>query len=66
MCLKPILIDCTNGDIRLLNGSTALEGRVEICINGSWGGVGSRLWNDNDASVVCSQLGFSPYGLLPN
>ena len=28
---------CTNGDICLVGGASALEGRVELCFNGIWG-----------------------------
>ena len=59
---KPVSLDCTNGDIRLLNGSTALEGRVEICINRTWGTVCDDGWGGLDARVVCAQLGFSRLG----
>ena len=33
-----------------------------MCLNGVWGSVCSEFWDNNDASVVCKQLGYSPYG----
>ena len=41
---------------------TLSRGRVQICIGGEYTRVCADLWDNQDASVVCSQLGFSPYG----
>ena len=52
--------DCANGDIRLVNGTTLYEGRVEICYDGVWGSVcdSTSSWDYSGAAIVCLQLGF--------
>ncbi|XP_019861944.1 PREDICTED: scavenger receptor cysteine-rich type 1 protein M130-like [Amphimedon queenslandica] len=58
-----LAIACTTGQVRLANGATSNQGRVEICINGVWGTVCDDFWvTNNNARVVCRQLGYSTDG----
>ena len=45
--------------VRLVDGSSSNEGRVEVYYSGTWGTVcTNNVWNDKYASLVCAQLGF--------
>ena len=55
---------CEDWTIRLVNGSSVREGRLEVCINNAWGTVCDRGFSDEDAQVVCVEQGFDREGKL--
>ena len=62
-----VSIQCDYGEIRLVDGTTLQEGRLELCINSSWGTVCHDNWgvraSTSDAShVVCRQLRYKENG----
>ena len=55
---------CVDGDVQLVGGFNKYEGRVEVCLNNSWGTVCDDSWGYNDALVTCRQLGYSTSGMI--
>ena len=48
-----------DGDLRIVDGATDDEGRLELFSQGQWGSVCDDRWDINDAAVACRQMGYS-------
>ena len=57
-CCSFAFIGNSNGNIQLIGGPTAQQGRVEIWYNSRWNTICDNSWDINDANVVCQQLGY--------
>ena len=51
-----VLLGCTEGEVRLVGGTSDNEGTVEICHNKLWGLITDAGWDNKDAKVICRQL----------
>ena len=54
-----------DNDLRLVGGSSANEGRLEIFYQGEWGTVCDDGFDSVDAHVACRQLGLGPVTSVP-
>ena len=49
----------SDGDLRIEDGPSDNEGRLEIFHDGEWGAVCDDFFSDVDADVACKQLGYT-------
>ena len=49
----------TDGEVRLVGGEDDTSGYVEVCTGGSWGAICDTNWCEQNAMVICSQMGYS-------
>ena len=47
------------GEFRLVNGSSANEGRLEVCHDQKWGTICDDYWTTEEATVACRDLGYT-------
>ena len=64
-CSLIATVECSENEVRLMDGLTPDDGRVEICLYGLWGSVCDDAWDYRDARVVCQQLGYDGRELFP-
>ena len=64
---------CTEGQVELYSGTNVYTGTSDrhgnllVCFNGTWGkvcGQGNSVVDNNLASVICTDMGYSPYGII--
>ena len=53
---------CEDGDVRLVDAGSSSKQLVEVCISNQWGTVSGKYWDQDNAGVVCSQIGFTQRG----
>ena len=45
--------------VRLRDGTTSNQGRVELYLNGTWGTICDDYWGIEEANVICRMLNYS-------
>ena len=56
-------IPCVNGTLRLRDGYSSRNGRLEVCVNEVWSTICGTDFTDELAGVACAALGASSEGL---
>ena len=56
--------ECSDSAIQLVNGTKDSEGRVEVCFDNIYGTVCDDFWDELEARVVCTQLGYNGTGKI--
>ena len=58
--MKKIIIESSIGQVRvrLVNGTSERNGRVELCWDNQWKAVCDDGWDQAEAITVCRELGY--------
>ena len=53
MCIRINIniLECSEGEVQLVDGGKEYEGRVEVCDGGEWKTVCDRMWLEEEAKV---------------
>ncbi|KAL5460317.1 hypothetical protein EMCRGX_G033759 [Ephydatia muelleri] len=55
---------CTDGEIKLIGGTAAYEGTIQVCMNNRFGTICDDKFNSVAAGVVCNSLGYPRQGAI--
>ena len=55
---------CEDRDVRLVNFTQSYSGRVEMCYKGDWVSLCLDGWSNEEAQVICQQIGSFKQGSL--
>jgi len=50
--------ECVDADVRLVGSRYPHQGRLEVNVGGIWGTVCDDYFDNRDAAVACSMLGY--------
>ena len=52
-CREEVYTECATGDLRLAGSDSTTEGRLEVCLNNTWGTICDDSWHITASSVAC-------------
>ena len=56
--------NCTDGELKLVGGSTSSEGTVQVCFNHAWGTISGYVpMSYLSAQTICNALGYTKTGI---
>ena len=61
---SPPTAHCKQGSVRLAGGVSDFNGRVEVCVDGTWGAVCGNNFGTPEAEAVCSSLGYETTNVI--